>query len=425
MIPILYFFIILLIFYTGYIFSLHLLVSYLAAEDLESIAARLSGLSRRYLIEVIGVHRVSIQMSVVIKSLSMLVTSFLAILIAQTIAPIYSVSQTIAIMISLLAVWVLYLFFLEYLPRRRAAKPIDRSVLKYIPLFALAYLALRPFLRLYKRIFSFHLRKVSEDRKEELVERAIETLAEQTGISEPVVEEEEKEMIGQIFQLDVTEVREIMVPRIDIKGLNKNSPFEEIRTLTTEVGYSRYPVYDETIDNIVGILYIKDLFTRLPIPVDLKAFNITQYMRKPHFIPESKKISVLLSEFKLERVHMAIVVDEYGGTSGLITMEDILEEIVGDIKDEHDYEPADMIKMADNSLMIDPGISVEELVEELDLEYEPKEFETVGGLIYDLVGSVPAEGTRIRWKDLIFEVAKVEGQRIISVKVWLNKETAV
>ncbi len=423
MILFLYFFLILLIYILGYIFSLHFLVSYLAPEELEPIARRLSGLSRRYLMEVISSHRVAIQLGVVIKSLSIVAASFLAVLIAQRIAPLYTVSQTIAIVISLVSVWVLYLFFLEYLPRRRAARPIDQSVLKLIPLFALAYLALRPLMMLYRRLFSFHQKGISEERKEDLVERAIETLAERTGVNEPLVEEDEREMIGQIFQLNVTEVREIMIPRIDIKGLPKECRLDDIRKLTDEVGFSRYPVYDQTIDNIQGILYVKDLFTKMPLPIDETAFNVTSYMRKPHFIPESKKISVLLSEFKAERVHMAIVVDEYGGTSGLITMEDILEEIVGDIKDEHDYEPAEMTKMPDGSLLIDPGISVEELTEELNLEYETEDFETVGGLVYDLVGSVPLQGTKVRWRDLLLEVAGVEGQRITAIKVRLKNES--
>ncbi|SYZ73818.1 conserved membrane hypothetical protein [Candidatus Zixiibacteriota bacterium] len=421
MILILYFVLILLIFSVGYIFSLHFLISYLAPEDLEPIAGRLSGLSRRYLLEVLASHRVAIQLSVVIKSLSIVTASFLATLIAQRVAPLYPISQSIAVIISLVVVWVLYLFFLEYLPRRRAAQPIDRSVLKFLPLFALAYLALRPLLLVYRRLFSFHQKGLTEERKEDLVERAIETLAERSGVSEPIVEEEEREMIGQIFQLNVTEVREIMVPRIDIKGLPKGCRLDDVRRLTDEVGYSRYPIYDQTIDNILGILYIKDLFTELPFPVDEAAFDVAKYMRKPHFIPETKKISVLLSEFKAERVHMAIVVDEYGGTSGLITMEDILEEIVGDIKDEHDYEPAEMTKLPDGSLLIDPGISVEELIEELNLEYETEDFETVGGLIYDLVGSVPTVGSTVGWKGLLLEVAGVEGQRITQVKVRLKR----
>jgi CBS domain containing-hemolysin-like protein len=119
---------------------------------------------------------------------------------------------------------------------------------------------------------------------------------------------------------------------------------------------------------------------------------------------------------------VAIVVDEYGGTSGLVTMEDILEEIFGDIQDEHDHESAEMVKLPDDSLLVDAGISLEELVEELKLDYDAGEFETVGGLIYDLVGSVPAVGTKLKWKDIQIEVDKVRGQRIISVKVRVNKE---
>jgi CBS domain containing-hemolysin-like protein len=116
-----------------------------------------------------------------------------------------------------------------------------------------------------------------------------------------------------------------------------------------------------------------------------------------------------------------VVVDEYGGTSGIITLEDILEEIVGDIQDEHDFETDDIQKMADNSMLVDAALSVEELAEELNLDYDSDKFETIGGLIYDLVGSVPSVGTRLKWNNVIFEVDKVEGQRIMSVRVWSKK----
>ena len=132
-----------------------------------------------------------------------------------------------------------------------------------------------------------------------------------------------------------------------------------------------------------------------------------------------------MAEFKAAKIHIAIVVDEYGGTSGLVTLEDILEEIVGEIEDEHDFGPDPVIHLPDNSLRVSGGVSVEELLEELKLDYETEEFETIGGLIYDLVGSVPKVGTTLKWKDLIFEVDKVDGQRIISVKIWLKKGTDI
>jgi putative hemolysin len=417
----LYFGAIIVIYYFGYIFAMHSLAAYLASDDIENNKERLSRFSRRYLEDAVANPRLTLQMTIIFKSFTIIVTSFLAILLAQILIARYDFNPTFVFLIALLIIWSFYLFFMEYLPRMRALRHSDRSVLKYIPLFALLYRIFKPFLWLYARVFNLRPQSVSEEQKEEIIERAIESLADRAGVSEPIVEEEEREMIGQIFQLDMTEVREVMVHRTEIKGLRFDSKLDDIRQLTSTEGFSRYPVYRENLDNIIGILYVKDLFTRLPLPVDESRFDIVNYMRPAYFVPESKKINVLLSEFKTKKIHIAVVVDEYGGTSGIITLEDILEEIVGDIQDEHDFETDDIQKMADNSMLVDAALSVEELAEELNLDYDSDKFETIGGLIYDLVGSVPSVGTRLKWNNVIFEVDKVEGQRIMSVRVWSKK----
>lgn len=413
---------ILIIDYFGYIQMLHHLASYMLPEELAKIAHNYSSLSRRYIKEAVTNSRTSLQIVIITKSFTLIASSFLAVLISRELSVINSLNQIIGLIICLIAVWIFHLFFMEYLPGRQILMNADKRRLRYVPIFAFLYLFLMPVLWLYNRAFYKIPAKITDEDKEDIIERAIESLAVQSGVNEPLVEEDEKEMIGQIMQLDVTEVREVMIPRIDIIGLRKNSSLRDIRKLTEEYGYSRYPIYGENLDNIVGVLYVKDLFTNIPLPIDEPAFDITKYMKPPYFIPETKKISDLLSEFKTNRVHIAIVIDEYGGTSGLVTMEDILEEIVGDIKDEHDYEEEEMVKMPDNSILVDAGISVEELIEELGLDYEISEFETVGGLVYDLVGSVPSTGARLRWKEIMLEVDKVDGQRIIAVKAWVEKK---
>ncbi len=417
----LYFAIILILYYFCYIQSLHQRASYLQPEELGPIIKGYSSLGKKYIREAVVNPRRSSQLAILTKSFALIGACFIATISARDLNAVYGLNLIPALIICLIVVWVLYLFFMEYLPGRQMLKTAEGGVLQFVPLFALLYLVLTPILWLYDRVFYKTRGKISEGHKEEIIERAIESLAVQAGSDEPLVEEEEREMIGQILQLDVTEVREVMVPRIDIIGLRKNSTFGDIRRLTDEYGYSRYPVYGENLDNIIGVLYIKDLFTNIPLPIDESAFDIAKYMKPAYFIPESKKISDLLAEFKTSRVHIAIVVDEYGGTSGLVTMEDILEEIVGDIKDEHDYEEEEMVVMPDKSIMVDAGIPMEELIEELGLDYDTAEFETVSGLVYDLVGSVPAAGTKLRWKDIVLVVDKVEGQRIISVKAWVEK----
>lgn len=410
------------ILYIGYTYSLYSSVAYIDPEKIEHIREKLKGFRKKYLMEIESNSKIFLQLAVIFKSFLLVLLLALVVLITNKLIYLFEIIPVVGYLTGFAIVWLLYLTFVEYLSRRRVLKVTETDILKSLRLLALVYIIFKPFLYLYSRVLSIEkMEKISEDQKEDIIERAIETLAEQAGVSEPIVEEDEKEMIGQIFQLDVTEVREVMIPRIDMVGIDKNSPFDDARKLTKKFGYSRYPVYDDSPDKIIGILYIKDLFTGLF--QEKSPFDITKHLREPYFVPEKKKISELLSEFKANKVHIAIVVDEYGGTSGLVTLEDILEEIVGEIQDEHDYEKEPLIHLPDNSLRVDAGLSMEKLIDELNLDYETEEFETIGGLIYDLVGSVPSIGTTLKWKDIIFEVDKVEGQRIISVKVWLKKNT--
>ena len=409
-----------IILYVGHILSLYSSIVYINPDRMEHETPRLSGFRQRHLAEILKNPRITLQMTILCKSFLLVLISLLAVLAANDLVLKYGFRADIGYPIAFFVAWVLYLIFIEILPRRRVLRLRDRYVIRFLSLFVMTYVLFRPVIVLYGRTFARdETSPIPEEQKEDIIERAIETLAEQAGVSEPIVEADEKEMIGQIFQLDVTEVREIMVPRIDIKGIDKNSSVEEIRKLTKEYGFSRYPIYDESLDSIIGILHIKDLFTgfcREKGPLEIGA-----YLRKPFFVSEKKKISDLLAEFKANRAHIAIVIDEYGGTAGLVTLEDILEEIFGEIQDEHDFEEALFQRLSDNSLRIDASVSVEKMLEELNLEYENGEFETVGGLIYDLVGSVPAVNTTLRWKDILFEVERVEGQRIISVKAWVKK----
>jgi len=412
----------LLILYVGYVLSLYSSVAYIEPERIEHVAEKLSGLRRKFLAEILESPRLSMQLIIVFKSLSLLLLSLLAVLIANCFIGWYGFRVGASYLVGLAVVWALYLILIEILPKRRVLRLGDKQIVKYLPLYVSVYILFKPIVHIYGHIFAREsVQKIPEEQKEDIIERAIETLADQAGVSEPIIEEDEKEMIGQIFQLDVTEVREVMVPRIDIKGIDKGTGIDDIKKLTRDVGYSRYPVYDDTIDNVIGILYVKDIFTGYAN--ESGSFDLTAYMREPHFVSEKKKISDLMAEFKSNKVHIAIVVDEFGGTAGLVTLEDILEEIVGEIQDEHDFEKDPVIRLSDNSVRVNAGLPLEELVDEFDLDYDMGDFETVGGLIYDLVGSVPAAGTVLRWKDILFEVEKIEGQRIISVKAWVKKDT--
>jgi CBS domain containing-hemolysin-like protein len=258
--------------------------------------------------------------------------------------------------------------------------------------------------------------EVSEDQKDDIVERAIESLAESAGISTPIIEEDEKEMIHQIFQLDVTEVEEIMIPRIDVIAIEAAAALGDIRDIIKKYGFSRYPVFEQNIDNIIGILKVKDLLTL--DAQKLTDFELSNHIREPLRVGEHKKIDQLLADFKRTHIHMAIVMDEFGGTAGIVTLEDILEEIVGEIEDEHDTDKDRAVARRDDGVLeVSGAFPLEDLADELGLEIRREEFETVGGMIYDMVGSVPTEGTSLTWKNCKIKVLEVEGQRIKKVLV--------
>ena len=231
------------------------------------------------------------------------------------------------------------------------------------------------------------------------------------------IEDEERLMIKHIIDFVETTVREVMVPRIDIVYVNANSNYLEVIEVINKHGHSRIPLYGENIDDIVGILYAKDLLLALGDSPD-NAINLLEICRSPYFVPESKLVSDLLEEFKHQRVHIAVVVDEYGGVAGIVTMEDLLEEIIGEIQDEYDMEEELINKVDSNVWLVNGRISIDELAELLDIEIEYEDAETVGGLIYDLIGAIPKPGEKVNFEDKItFIVDQVDGQRIKSIKV--------
>ena len=408
---------IIILYFVAYIVSLYSLAVYIDPDDIESLLSEVSKMKRDFLRRLADDPQGFMQISRVFKSFVLIISSAITYKVASPFILHPDISVYVQITAALLLVWVIYLFFVEYLPRRKSRLAINEKMTRYLWMISIVYFAFYPLVsglrKILKRI-SIDT-KVTEEEKEEIVERAIETLADQAGINETLVEENEIEMIGQIFQLDQTVVREIMIPRIQIMAIEKGMAFKDIRSLVLKDGHSRYPVYDETIDNIIGLIYVKDLFNNLPEPGE--TFVITKLLRTPYFVPETKIIGKLLSEFKSKHLHIAMVVDEYGGVAGLVTLEDIIEEIFGEIRDEHDWEQDEFSPMTDGSYLVDGKLLVEELQEKLNTNYEQGDYDTVGGLIYHLVGSVPKVAQKIKWHDIEFEIDKIEGQRIVSVKV--------
>lgn len=402
---------------SAYIVSLYSLAVYIDPQEIDSLMPHLSPARRKIILKLAGDPRALVQIATVYKSFSLILVTVMATLCVRSISAGIETPATYLYPLGFLLVWSLYLWVVEYLPRKSSRRVIDTTFPRYLWMVTSIYFLFYPVVSLYRGALKRNrpVDQPTEEEKEEIVERAIEALADAAGIAETIVEEDEKEMIGQIFQLDRTVVREIMVPRIAIVGIERATSFREIQDMIRRDGYSRYPVYDETMDRIAGMLYVKDLFTNLPQPGE--EFQIGKYLRKPYFVPESKVIGELLREFKSAKQHMAVVIDEYGGVSGLVTMEDILEEIVGEIQDEHDTEEAPFMDLGEGKYLVDAGVLVDEFQERMETDYETGDFDTVGGLLYFLAGAVPKSGEMIRWHEFEFEVVRVDGQRLKKVRV--------
>ena len=233
--------------------------------------------------------------------------------------------------------------------------------------------------------------------------------------SDEVLEEEEREMIHRIWELPDTIVREIMVPRTEMVCLNVESDIQKVLDVAVESGHSRIPVYEDTIDNIIGVLYVKDLLRCWRDGIS--QVNLAEIIREPFFVPEVKNVKDLFRELRLSRRHIAIVVDEYGGTAGLVTMEDILEEIVGDIQDEYDLEDQSFQKLDENTYIVDARIDLHEVNEKLEIEMPADEVESIGGLLAELLGRVPNPGDEVEYGGVKFTVLEADERKAIKVRI--------
>ena len=233
------------------------------------------------------------------------------------------------------------------------------------------------------------------------------------------LEAEQKAMIRGVFELSDTTVKEIMVPRIDTVFLQADASKEELLTCISKSGHSRFPVYRETIDHVIGILYVKDVLTSL---LKQEEFDIQKLLRKPFFVPESKRIDALLKELRRRRVHIAVVVDEYGGVSGIVCMEDILEEIIGDIQDEFDHETEDILPLGGGSYLCDARTNLEELAEAIGIKFPIEDYDTLGGFVFNLFGKIPVKYEKIVYEGHDFIIQDMDGHKIHTVKIILKEQ---
>jgi CBS domain containing-hemolysin-like protein len=311
--------------------------------------------------------------------------------------------------------------FLEGVFGNAVLRSPERWAVRLAPVASVVIWLLAPVGRLLLRAAAALSGPASGRERALVTEEAIMTLVD-AGEEGGVIEEEEKAMIYSIFRLGDTLARELMIPRMDILAFEAETPLDEASDGLLEAGHSRAPVYSGTIDNVVGLLYAKDLLAALRR--EPQGRSVRGLLREAYFIPEAKKVDDLLEEMQARRVHMAIVVDEYGGTAGLVTIEDIVEEIVGEIHDEYDAtEEALFQRHPDGSTTFNGRIALDEAEEILGVELPKGESDSLGGLVYNRLGRVPSPGESVDAGAVRLVVEQVSGRRIRKVRA-VAAETA-
>jgi putative hemolysin len=354
-------------------------------------------------------------------------SAFAAVSLVDNLASLltsFGVAEASAESAALIAVTiVLALFtivFAELIPKAIALGAPERfALILSRPIEVLARL-LGPVVTVLNGITRWVARSMGVDMNQEAAISADELrLIVERGGEQGVLEAEEEQMINAVIELGERRVHEVMVPRVAIAAVGADATLEEAIDLVVEVGHSRIPVYHDTIDEVVGILYAKDLLPYLKPDAGPRP-ALRKLLRPPVLVPESMTVDDLLHEFQRRKVHIAVVLDEYGGTAGLVTIEDLLEEIVGEIQDEYDVEEPMVVRLSDHEARVDGRADVDEILElfDLDLELEDEdEYDTVGGLVYHRIGGVPAPGDSIDVDGLRLKVESTDGRRVGKVLI--------
>jgi putative hemolysin len=283
-----------------------------------------------------------------------------------------------------------------------------------LPLSRLTYYLFFPLLWPLRKLLERLGRAQEEEEEEEVTDEEVQAYID-VGEEEGIIEPSEGKLLQSIVDFGDRLAHEIMTPRIDVESFDARKPIEELAKLFSESKYARIPIYQQSIDQITGIVHIKDLFDTM-LRGGLKR-TVAELARPPYFVSETKKVSELLREFQSEHLQIAVVVDEYGGTAGIITTEDIIEEIVGEIADEHEDEEATVVDVGDGTWLVSGLLRVEDLEETLDARLAGEDYETVAGMIFTSLGRVPATGTVIPKNGWLFEIERADRRRIYRVKV--------
>lgn len=345
--------------------------------------------------------------------------AIISVNLALEIAADWNITKEAVLLVQIIIITLLILFFGEIIPKLFANKfPVKFSLAVAVPLYWFNVLVY-PISKLLSDLLKFTVSRLGNyNSRTAIGQSEIAELAD-LGIEKGTIEEEEHELIHGLVQYKSVVVREIMTPRVDISAVGVDTTFDELIAKITESGHSRIPLYSNSLDEIIGVIYAKDILQFLAKPELKKDFALLKIARQPLFIPETKLISDLMGEFQNKNMHVGIVVDEYGGTSGLVSFEDILEEIVGDIRDELDKEELPIAAIDDKKFIALGKTSIDDLNELLGFDFSSAndDYDTIGGFIFNYTGTIPSENFSFIVDKFKFTVKEVRNKRINKVLI--------
>lgn len=315
---------------------------------------------------------------------------------------------------------ILVLIFGEITPKSLAKQNAEKISLLVAPIINFVVIIFKPLVWLFSNLSGLIIKLFGGDLSKTepfITEEELKTMVD-VGEEEGVLEVEEKEMIFNVFEFGDLQVKDIMVQRVNVVAVNVTSTYEEVLKVIKDEQFSRIPVYNESIDDIVGVLNVKDLIL---LESDKENFDVTKYMREPFRTFEFKKITELFSEMKTTRNHIAVVLDEYGGTVGIVTIEDLIEEIVGEIEDEYDERDKDIEVIKENEFIVDGSTRLSDLSDMIGFEIESEDFDSIGGYVIGYLGRMPKVGEEIKTNKFRLVVEKIDRNRIKKVRIYTYK----
>lgn len=383
-----------------------------------------SPLIQEYLVDLLD-HPRRLLVSILIGNTFVNVTaSIIAVSLALEFAESFGFSRNIILTIQIILLTFLILLFGEITPKIWASKEsISFSRIIAIPMHWVNVIIF-PISETITEAIKYFVSKIRIDKKKSAIKHdEIKELA-TLSLEKGTIEDEEHELIHSIVGFKTLSVSEIMTPRVDMVAVSSDSDFTELVNEITKTGRSRIPLYKDDLDDIIGIIYAKDLLPYFKNVELRKNLSLAKISRKPMFVPKTKMIDTLMQEFQEKKMHIAIVVDEYGGTAGLVSLEDIIEEIIGEIRDEYDKEENTVTKIDDNNYLVLGRISIDELKEilDIDINIEEAEYETIAGLLLNFAGQIPKEGYSLEFENHKFTVKEVLNKRIKKVQIEKLKE---